>query len=161
MSASGKTLTIVTEDRVTFPKAPTSSSQASAKGRSLLTTTQPAEVSSSYFPEASPSPTTSTSSSETEEETPTITPSTAAKISNSMIGTNYPIPPLEREYAAPTGELDVAAQLAMKPLPRSLHSSLQRAAALPASPAVVEDGETRARKLANAKRELLALAGQI
>lgn len=76
-----------------------------------------------------------------------------------MIGTNYPIPPLERQYTPPTEELDVARQLAKKPLPRSLHSSLQRAASA-STQKKVEDEETRARKLADAKRQLLALAGQ-
>lgn len=78
-----------------------------------------------------------------------------------MIGASYPIPPLEREYAAPTEELDVARQLAKKPLPRSLHSSLQRAATSSSRVPAVEDDETRARKLAAAKKELLALAGHV
>lgn len=77
-----------------------------------------------------------------------------------MIGAGYTIPPLERQYVAPTEELDVARQLAKKPLPRSLHCSLQRAAVSTKKP-MVEDNETRARKLAAAKKELLALAGQI
>ncbi|OTB08358.1 hypothetical protein M426DRAFT_316982 [Hypoxylon sp. CI-4A] len=129
-----------------------------------VNTNQPSEVSASYFPEGSPSPTSSTSplssSSEAEDETPSPSQSPATRATQ-MIGTNYPIPPLEREYAPPTEELDVARQLAMKPLPRSLHSSLQRAAAVPVRQLVVEDDETRAQKLADAKRQLLALAGHV
>ncbi|KAI1098991.1 hypothetical protein F4804DRAFT_100231 [Jackrogersella minutella] len=116
---------------------------------------KPSEASRSYFPEAIPSPPSSSVSSESDEETP----SPSSRI-NQMIGASYPIPPLERQYTPPTEELDVAQQLAKKPLPRSLYSSLQRAAATSRQP-VVEDEETRARKLADAKRELLALAGQI
>ncbi|KAI1374546.1 hypothetical protein F4677DRAFT_447183 [Hypoxylon crocopeplum] len=154
MSTTGETLTLMMEDRVTFPKAPTAAAQTSAKGQRIVTK-QPSEVSSSYFPEASSSPTSSSPSSETDEEGPT--PITRA---NQMIGLNYPIPPLERQYSPPTGELDVARQLAMKPLPRSLHSSLQRAASASKIP-VVENEEMRAKKLADAKRQLLALAGHI
>lgn len=87
-------------------------------------------------------------------------PSPVARAVSQMIGASYPIPPLERQYMPPAEELDVARQLAMKPLPRSLHSSLQRAASA-TKKQVVEDEETRAKKLADAKRELLALAGQI
>lgn len=139
-------------DHVTFPK-----------GRRAAMKQQPSEVSRSYFPSASqPSPTSSSSSPlssspNSDSEDSLITPMTRA---SPMIGMNYPIPPLERQYSAPTEELDVARQLAKKPLPRSLHSSLQRAAVSARKP-LVEDGETRARKLAAAKKELLALAGQI
>ncbi|KAI2626567.1 hypothetical protein GGR54DRAFT_637138 [Hypoxylon sp. NC1633] len=162
MSSTGETLTLMMADRITFPKAPTATSQAPAKGRRAATK-QPSEISSSYFPNSSPSPTFSSASplsasSETDEETPVSVTSRASP----MIGTNYPIPPLERQYTPPTEELDVAAQLARKPLPRSLHSSLQRAAATASTKKpVVEDEETRAKKLADAKRELLALAGHI
>lgn len=156
MSATGEpfTFTFRMDSGVTFPKAPRASSQHSAKGRRLFTK-QPSETSRSYFPERTPSPIASSPLSESEDETP----SPVAKV-NQMIGASYPIPPLERQYAPPTEELDVARQLAMKPLPRSLHSSLQRAATIsPKKP--VDDEETRARKLADAKRQLLALAGQI
>ncbi|KAI0386093.1 hypothetical protein F5Y04DRAFT_275699 [Hypomontagnella monticulosa] len=157
MSATGETLTLMMEDRVTFPQAPTASAQSSAKGRRVVTvnTKQPSEASNTYFPDSTPSPT-SSSSSEAEDDTP----SPVTRAVSQMIGASYPIPPLEREYMPPTEELDVARQLAMKPLPRSLHCSLQRAATATKKP-IVEDEETRARKLADAKRELLALAGQI
>ncbi|KAI1144468.1 hypothetical protein F5Y05DRAFT_407860 [Hypoxylon sp. FL0543] len=154
MSATGDSFALMMDDRVTFPKAPTASAQSSAKGRRLVTT-QPSESSHSYFPERTPSPTSLSPMSESDDETPS--PVTKA---NQMIGASYPIPPLERQYTPPAGELDVARQLAMKPLPRSLHSSLQRAASIPAKKPV-EDEETRAKKLADAKRQLLALAGQI
>ncbi|KAI1413705.1 hypothetical protein F5Y13DRAFT_27898 [Hypoxylon sp. FL1857] len=154
MSATGETFTFMMEDRVTFPKAPTASAQTSAKGRRLVTQ-QPSEASRSYFPERTPSPTSTSPLSESEDEAP----SPVTKV-NQMIGASYPIPPLERQYAPPTEELDVARQLAMKPLPRSLHSSLQRAASI-STKKPVDDEETKAKKLADAKRQLLALAGQI
>ncbi|KAI0841527.1 hypothetical protein F5Y06DRAFT_259726 [Hypoxylon sp. FL0890] len=142
------------DGRVTFPKAPTASAQTSAKGQRLITQ-QPSESSNSYFPERTPSPTSSSSPSESDDETPS-----AVTKANQMIGASYPIPPLERQYAPPTEEIDVARQLAMKPLPRSLHSSLQRAASA-STKKPADDEETRAKKLADAKRQILALAGQI
>ncbi|KAG4219855.1 hypothetical protein PC116_g31666, partial [Phytophthora cactorum] len=117
---------------------------------------QPSESADSYFPERTPSPTSSVSS-ETEDDGPTP----VTKANNRMIGAEYPIPPLERQYSPPTQELDVAEQLAKKPLPRSLHSSLQRAASRPAARKPVDDEETRRQKLEAAKKELLALAGQV
>ncbi|KAI0180970.1 hypothetical protein GGR52DRAFT_13381 [Hypoxylon sp. FL1284] len=144
-SSTGETLTLTMGDHAAFPKAAQH---------------QPSEASSSYFPAGSPSPTSSSplSSSSSSDTEDSMTPARAA---SQMIGPSYPIPPLERRYEAPIEELDVARQLAKKPLPRSLHSSLQRAAAAAARDPVVEDGETRARKMAAARRELLALAGQI
>ncbi len=58
-------------------------------------------------------------------------------------------------FPEPAGQLDVAAQLAKDPLPRSLHSSLRRAAAYERV-VKVEDAETRARALAEAKKEWLS-----
>ncbi|KAL7627051.1 hypothetical protein AAE478_003827 [Parahypoxylon ruwenzoriense] len=146
MSATREPLALVTDTSAEFhDETPTSARDIRTPKHSHAS-----ETSSSYFP-ASPSSSLSSSSSDTEAP---------VARTNHMIGASYPIPPLERTYAAPTGELDVAAQLAMKPLPRSLHSSLQRAATTTRKPPV-EDEETRARKLADAKRELLALAGQI
>ncbi|XXG96621.1 DNA topoisomerase [Hypoxylon texense] len=151
MPSTGETLTLMMGDHVTFPK-----------GRRAAMKQQPSEASSSYFPSASHSPTSSSSSplssssnSDSEDSSPLTR---AAAAASPMVGLHYPIPPLERQYRAPTEELDVARQLAKKPLPRSLHSSLRRAAA---RKPLVEDDETRARKLAAAKKELLALAGQI
>ncbi|KAI2470432.1 hypothetical protein F4781DRAFT_179984 [Annulohypoxylon bovei var. microspora] len=141
---------------LTFPRAPTRTTPT--KGRRVFS--KPSETSRSYFRDTSPSPTTSSLSESEEEASPSPAPSPNSKI-NQMIGASYPIPPLEREYAPPTEELDVARQLAKKPLPRSLYSSLQRAATKPSRKLTVEDEETRAKKLADAKRELLALAGQI
>ncbi|KAI1762493.1 hypothetical protein GGR53DRAFT_416226 [Hypoxylon sp. FL1150] len=144
MPSTGETLTLRMGDHVAFPKQ------------------QPSENMSSYFPAVtSSSPTSSSplsSSSNSDSEESLFTPATKA---SPMIGSSYPIPPLERRYMAPTEELDVAQQLAKKPLPHSLHSSLQRAAAVSTKKPLVEDDETRARKLAAAKKELLALAGQI
>ncbi|KAI1074336.1 hypothetical protein F5B20DRAFT_440938 [Whalleya microplaca] len=111
---------------------------------------QPSESSGSYFPEAG------TSVSSVSSETPPVETPATTKALNSPIG-HYPLPPLEREYVEPTEELDVARQLSLKPLPWSLHSSLQRAASSEQKP-VVEDETERARKFAEAKRELLALA---
>ncbi|KAI0901443.1 hypothetical protein F4806DRAFT_964 [Annulohypoxylon nitens] len=156
MSDSRETFTFRMGVPITFPKAATRTTPT--KGRRVFS--KPYEPTRSYFRDTSPSPTTSSLSESEEESSPSPAPSPNTKI-NPMIGASYPIPPLEREYAPPTEELDVARQLAKKPLPRSLYSSLQRAAAKPSRMPVVEDEETRAKKLADAKRELLALAGHI
>ena len=66
---------------------------------------------------------------------------------------------IETPFPAPAGELDVAAQLAKDPLPRSLHSSLRRAAESAASSSRRRedaDPEARARALAAAKKEWLS-----
>ncbi|KAI5859392.1 hypothetical protein GGS23DRAFT_325404 [Durotheca rogersii] len=117
-----------------------------------------------YPPSPSSSRSTSSSSAHDDNIAPNPTaPSRPPHHHSPMVGLNYPISPLERQYVAPTGELDVAAQLEREPLPRSLHSSLRRAAAGQTTRrvAAAEDDETRARKLADAKRELLVMAGQI
>ncbi|KAI1089655.1 hypothetical protein F5B19DRAFT_466255 [Rostrohypoxylon terebratum] len=156
MSDSRETFTFRMGGPITFPKAPTRTTPI--KGRRVFS--KPSETTRHYFRDTSPSPTSSSLSESEEESSPSPAPSPNTKV-NPMIGASYPIPPLEREYAPPMEELDVARQLAKKPLPWSLYSSLQRAAAKPPKMPVVEDEETRAKKLADAKRELLALAGHI
>ncbi|KAI0883639.1 uncharacterized protein GGS22DRAFT_167594 [Annulohypoxylon maeteangense] len=156
MSDHRETFTFRMGAPVTFPKAPARTTPI--KGRRVFS--KPSETTHAYFRDTSPSPTTSSLSESEEETSPSPAPSPNSK-ANQMIGASYPIPPLERQYAPPTEELDVAHQLAKKPLPRSLYSSLQRAAAKPSRKPVLEDEETRAKKLADAKKKLLALAGQI
>ncbi|KAI1659549.1 hypothetical protein F4813DRAFT_353290 [Daldinia decipiens] len=152
MSGTWEALMHMMRSRVSFFEDSTpASAQSPAKGWGV--SKQPSEAANSYFPERTPSP--ASSVSEAEDDGPT--PVTKA---NRMIGAEYPIPPLEREYSRPTEELDVAQQLAKKPLPRSLHSSLQRAASRTAQ-RPVDDEETRRQKLAAAKKEILALAGQV
>ncbi|OTB17868.1 hypothetical protein K445DRAFT_364894 [Daldinia sp. EC12] len=163
MSGTWEALMHIMRSRVSFFDAsttPTSSSSSSSTSvdspsKGWRFSKQPSESADSYFPERTPSPTSSVS--ETEDDGP----APVTKANNRMIGAEYPIPPLERQYSPPTQELDVAEQLAKKPLPRSLHSSLQRAASRPAARKPVDDEETRRQKLEAAKKELLALAGQV
>ncbi|KAI8966354.1 hypothetical protein F5Y11DRAFT_354490 [Daldinia sp. FL1419] len=157
MSSTWEALMHIMRSRVSFfeessPASTTSSQSPSKEWR--FSKQPPSEAADSYFPERTPSP---TSSSETEDDGPTPAVAKASR----MIGAEYPIPPLEREYSPPTEELDVAQQLAKKPLPRSLHSSLQRAASQQPAKRPVDDEETKRQKLAAAKKELLALAGQV
>ena len=67
----------------------------------------------------------------------------------------YPLSALDRHHAPPDDELDLEAQLAKPPLPRSLHSSLRAAAVADrkAKMAAADDAETRAQRLAEAKKE--------
>ncbi|KAI0844982.1 hypothetical protein F5Y00DRAFT_247609 [Daldinia vernicosa] len=148
MSSAWEALMHMMRSRVSFFD---DSAQSPAKG--WRGSKLPSEAADSYFPERTPSPASSISEAEDDAPTP------VAK-ANRMIGPEYPIPPLERDYSPPTEELDVAQQLAKKPLPRSLHSSLKRAASRTALKPV-DDEETRRQKLAAAKKELLALAGQL
>ncbi|KAI1469358.1 uncharacterized protein F4812DRAFT_422801 [Daldinia caldariorum] len=181
MAGTWDALMHMMRSRMSFFDGSTPSSSSSSPAQSAargwrLSKQQPSESADSYFPERATSPTSSVSESEddspmtTTTTIPTIITTTTAATAisttpapkaNRMIGAEYPIPPLEREYSPPTQELDVAEQLAKKPLPRSLHSSLQRAASRPASRPPVDDEETRRLKLEAAKRELLALAGQV
>ncbi|KAI0002819.1 hypothetical protein F4779DRAFT_622051 [Xylariaceae sp. FL0662B] len=113
---------------------------------------KPSEISASYFPEPGTSPSSESS------ETPSIDTPAVTKVQTAPTANN-PLTPLERKFAKPTEELDVARQLSKKPLPWSLHSSLARAASSEQKP-LIEDQQVRARKLAEAKKELLALASQ-
>ncbi|KAI1634125.1 hypothetical protein F4809DRAFT_643757 [Biscogniauxia mediterranea] len=133
-------------------------------------------TSSGYFPRlskrssvSSQSSTASTAQQEQHESPSPSSSSPSPSLSSSPpskpasligIGSNYPLPALDREYAKPTGELDVAKQLAKKPAYWSAQGWVHRAATSEPAPRV-EDPETRARKFAEAKRDLLASAGRL
>ncbi|KAJ1337555.1 hypothetical protein MN608_00408 [Microdochium nivale] len=132
----------------------------------------------SYFPststahqQASSSSSTNTRSGVTTVAAATTAPAAVASTSarpvpvkqtSSGVGP-YPLSALDRDHALPDDELDLDAQLAKPPLPRSLHSSLRAAAAAAAvsertssgssTMAAANDAETRARRLAEAKKE--------
>ncbi|KAI0024749.1 hypothetical protein F4780DRAFT_552769 [Xylariomycetidae sp. FL0641] len=118
---------------------------------------QPAESSASYFPDeqykSGRSSTASTSATNTPAETP------APKAPSPYATGDNPISPLDRAYAKPAEELDVAKQLAKKPVYWSTHGWLQRTATMEQKPRT-EDPEARARKFEEAKKELLASAGR-
>lgn len=119
-----------------------SSSDHTAQSRKLH---QPSELATSYFPSGASPDLASPTDSETSP------PSSAQPLFlNSPIGIGYSLPALAREFKKPDNELDVAAQLAKKPLPRSLYSSLEIAARRQAP---VEDPELKARKFEEAKRQ--------
>ncbi|KAI5926576.1 hypothetical protein F4810DRAFT_545064 [Camillea tinctor] len=141
---------------------------SSSRRRSRWGGSRPLSTSSSYFPSlskrSSVSSTSSTSSSSPTSDSPSPSsesPAPSKPASSSLIGSNYALPPLDREYAKPTEELDVAAQLAKKPAYWSAQGWVHRAAAAADPAPRVEDPETRARKFAEAKRELLASAGRL
>ncbi|CAJ2509999.1 Uu.00g058990.m01.CDS01 [Anthostomella pinea] len=126
----------------------------SAQPRMFNSKTQPSELSNSYFPDKatadssnSTSPDVSVPGTPLPLQTP-ITPSA-----------NYPLPPLDRVYVKPAHELDVAAQLAKKPGYWSVQGWVQRTASMDAKRRA-ECPETRARKFAETKKELLASAGR-
>ena len=129
---------------------------------------QPSEAATSYFPTGAVERRTSSAGSSmvesTTDSTATSTMSEAARPWNPGPASerptgDYPLPAIETPFPAPAGELDVAAQLAKDPLPRSLHSSLRRAAESAASSSRRRedaDPEARARALAAAKKEWLS-----
>jgi len=143
----------------------TMSSNTNAPGPARAHDSQPSEYSDSYFPSGPTSGSTSGSSSRTSSPVgsgsgadTTTNPWSAGLPLNSPIGNYGPLPALAREFPKPPGDLDVAAQLAKKPLRWSLHSSLKLAAAgserFKAQQA--DCAETRARKLEEAKREWMS-----
>ena len=129
---------------------------------------QPSEAATSYFPTGAVERRTSSAGSSmvesTTDSTATSTISETARPWNPGPASerptgDYPLPAIETPFPAPAGELDVAAQLAKDPLPRSLHSSLRRAAESAASSSRRHedaDPEARARALAAAKKEWLS-----
>ncbi|KAK7941183.1 uncharacterized protein PG986_013570 [Apiospora aurea] len=124
---------------------------------------QPAEEGTSYFPKtAYSSRRSSISSNSTQtsavsaESSPLLQP---PALTRSYTGTN-PLPPLARDFPAPKEDLDIATQLARTPPRRSLHDSLRRAATTEPRRARVDSPEIKARKLAAAKQDMLALAGR-
>ncbi|KAK7969107.1 hypothetical protein PG988_008180 [Apiospora saccharicola] len=121
---------------------------------------QPAEEGTSYFPKSGFS---SRRSSISSTSTHTSSDSSSAPqppvLSRSYTGTN-PLPPAARDYPAPKEDLDIAAQLALTPPKRSLHDSLRRAATMEPRRPRADSPETKAKKLAAAKQDMLALAGR-
>ncbi|KAK6079224.1 hypothetical protein SCUP234_05777 [Seiridium cupressi] len=121
---------------------------------------QPIEASYSYFPpSASRRSSISSSSTGSQDSSPDIhQDSLRPGLVRSYTGVN-PLDAMLREYPKPTQDIDVAKQLALEPRKHSLHHSLKRAATNQRAIAA-EDAETKAKKLAAAKAELLALAGK-
>lgn len=146
MSYIGEALSFLT-GLLTSPFSTPSASQDANRGR-----TRPTEESTSYFPERSISSGRSSLSSDSSQDETPLRPD----IVRQQTGSN-PLPPLAREFPAPTEELDIDKQLAKQPMKRSLHDSLRRAATAERR-SKFEDAETKAQKLAAAKLQLLALA---
>ncbi|KAI0481096.1 hypothetical protein GGR56DRAFT_688560 [Xylariaceae sp. FL0804] len=166
---------------------------------------QPSETCTSYFPTTtattsssggiksqrssiySTTSSSSSSSSTAETETPASSLSSPSPSSSSSVGSGLTpggvgsgyaraLPPLDRQYARPAGELDVAAQLARPPAYWSARGWVSRAAAAAAA-AEAEEEDDRARRgedfkadhsarrarsrLEEAKRELLASLGRL
>ena len=144
------------------PSQATRSSHAESASTNA-SSTNPETSDGSYFPELTTSAhpnqpdmsarssfSISSASSSTQE---LVTPGgTALKTTN-------PLPPLSREFPEPTGEIDIAKQLALAPAAHSPYSSIKRAATHAHAPKA-QDAEAKARKLAEAKAELLALASR-
>ena len=147
MSYLGEALSFLT-GLLTSPFAtPSTFQDTTSRGR-----TRPTEESTSYFPERPGSSGRSSLSSDSSQDEARLRPD----IIRQQTGSN-PLPPLAREFPAPTEELDIDKQLAKQPMKRSLHDSLRRAATAERR-SKVEDAETKAQKLAAAKLQLLALA---
>lgn len=121
-----------------------SSSSDSSSPRS-----KPQESAESYFP---PAPVIDASPSAQLLVTTTFgQPAPPVRRLTSHIGP-YPLSAMDLEYAEPTDELDVEKQLSKPPLPRSVHSSLKAAATMERKK-VMEGAATKARRLAEAKKE--------
>lgn len=138
---------------ITESGSPTSAVQTPGEGFR-----KPTEVSKSYFPD------TEATSANTSRRSSISTNSTSSRDSlpgrlvRPHTGLN-PLDALSREYPKPAEEIDVAKQLSLEPRKHSLYHSLKRSATSERAVAV-EDAETKAKKLAAAKAEMLALAGK-
>ena len=118
MSYLGEALSFLT-GLLTSPFAtPSTFQDTTSRGR-----TRPTEESTRYFPERPGSSERSSLSSDSSQDEARLRPD----IIRQQTGSN-PLPPLAREFPAPTEELDIDKQLAMQPMKRSLHDSLRRAA---------------------------------
>ena len=121
---------------------------------------QPAEEGTSYFPKTAfssrRSSISSTSTQASADSSPAPQPPVLAR---SYTGTN-PLPPSLQDFPAPKGDLDIESQLARTPPKRSLHDSLRRAATMEPRRPRADSAATKARKLAAAKQDMLALAGR-
>jgi hypothetical protein len=118
---------------------------------------RPAESGGSYFPSPPETPEDSprVSVSEGRFEGPT---SKLAPIRRTDTGNN-PLPPYARDFPEPAEDIDVAKQLALKPLNRSLHDSLKRFGTQDRFQKA-EDPEARAAKMEAAKKQILDLHSQ-
>ncbi|KAK7923301.1 hypothetical protein PG985_007372 [Apiospora marii] len=121
---------------------------------------QPTEEGTSYFPKSALSSrrsSISSTSTQTSADSSPAPPQPPA-LARSYTGTN-PLPPSLQDFPAPKEDLDIASQLARAPPKRSLHDSLRRAATVEPRRPRADSAATKARKLAAAKRDMLALAG--
>ncbi|KAI3336691.1 hypothetical protein HD806DRAFT_14809 [Xylariaceae sp. AK1471] len=116
---------------------------------------QPSELSDSYFPRGETASTFASATSPIETAETAETP-----LGSSPSGLDYPLSPLDREYAKPMKDLDVAEQLAKQPTYWSVKGWVQRSVSS-STKRMVEDRETRARKFEEVKRDLLASAGRL
>lgn len=131
----------------------TASETATSDPQTFTGIRKPIEGGESYFPDtASRRSSLSSVSIESQEPRP-------ESLVRQHTGLN-PLDPLSRDFSKPAQEIDVAKQLALEPRKHSLHHSLKRAAANERV-FVAEDTDTKAKKLAAAKAELLALAGKV
>lgn len=119
---------------------------------------KPVEASESYFPVSATRRSSLSSTSTVPDEAVSVPVPVAPKLVRSQTGSN-PLDTMMRQYPRPVQDIDVARQLALAPPKHSLHDSLRRAATNDRIVAV-EDAETKAKKMAAAKAELLALAGK-
>ncbi|KAF7532058.1 hypothetical protein G7054_g8335 [Neopestalotiopsis clavispora] len=115
---------------------------------------KPVEAGESYFPESATRRSSISSTSTNSNDSLPVPP----KLPRSQTGDN-PLDAMMRQYPQPVQDIDVARQLALAPPKRSLHDSLRRAATTERAISI-DNAETKARKMAAAKAELLALAGK-
>jgi len=128
------------------------STVSSRKSSTSSVRRQPSELSDSYFPRGETASIFASATSPIETaETP---------LGSSPSGLDYPLSPLDREYAKPMKDLDVAEQLAKQPTYWSVKGWVQRSVSS-STKRMVEDRETRARKFEEVKRDLLASAGRL
>ncbi|KAH6654348.1 hypothetical protein BKA67DRAFT_564812 [Truncatella angustata] len=133
---------------------PLTVSESPATDSHIIGLRKPIEAGESYFPEAGGVAVSRRSSvSSTSTGSDELRPVTLGR---SHTGLN-PLDPMSRDFSKPTEEIDVAKQLSLEPRKFSLHHSLKQAKERVVA---IDDAETKAKKLAAAKAELLALAGK-
>ncbi|KAK5636691.1 hypothetical protein RRF57_012403 [Xylaria bambusicola] len=112
---------------------------------------RPSETANSYFPKDA--------TASTIAPTPSVSSTTETPSGASPVASSHPLSPMDREYAEPLQDFDIAQQLSKEPAYWSVRGWLQRSASSETQP-IKEDAMARTRKFEEAKRDLLASAGR-
>ncbi|KAI0528066.1 hypothetical protein F5B22DRAFT_17898 [Xylaria bambusicola] len=127
------------------------SASDASEGSTNTAPMRPSETAASYFPKDT--------TVSTIAPTPSAASTAETSSGDSPVASSNPLSPMDREYAEPLQDFDIAQQLSKQPAYWSIQGWLQRSASSEARP-IKEDAAARRRKFEEAKRDLLASAGR-